>query len=77
MISVRIKKPKFLTANKKVANDELVSFFCPICDKVISHMLSEFTPMYCPLCNRIAPNIKGLMNHKTLRAAWHFGGKLN
>jgi len=77
MISIRLKQPEFLTLSKKVVNDEKVSFFCPTCNKVITHMMSEATPIYCPTCSRLVPNIKGLMNHKTLRVGWHFGGPLD
>ncbi len=72
MISVRLKRPKFLEFAK--VDDSLVSFFCPVCDEIITHMLSEITPVYCTKCQRMLPNIKGLMLHKVLRANWHFGG---
>ncbi len=77
MIEVRLKRPKFLSFSKKIANEKQVSFFCPRCNRIVTHMLSEFTPVHCPVCGSLLPNIKRLMDHETSRAGWHFGGPLN
>jgi len=73
MISVRLNRPKFLTFSVKYPNEERISFLCPKCNKILSHMTSEITPLSCWMCGKAVPNVKGIITRKELRANWHFG----